>query len=229
MKNRIRLTESDLHSIIRESVRRILNERVHNIRPDEINDEDFFDDFKGFDSRDDYKKMTDYDPKLSIRGDMYDFGTRIGNQNGELLSYCNYFDRQNPNRETSREYDSENDWDSLKPTGGRFNEKFPNYKNSETYDANEPYYFISKRSQLNPGDFRDEIGDTFREKFVNGTLPSDLEKDIDNNVGIKQRKHPLSKKQWMKARKDAMNNRKPITKADNTPLHRKGSLNRELD
>ena len=185
-KKIIRLTESDLHKIVKESVNRILNERIHNLHPDEIND-DFFDDWKGFDSRDDYKKMTDYDPKLSIRGDVDKFGTTIGKQNGEALSYYDYFDRQHPNRELDKEFDVENDWDSLKPKG-RFNEKYPNYKDSKTYDANEPYYYIGRRSQLSPRDFRDEIGNTFRNKFVKGTLPSKLERDIDDNLGVKQRK-----------------------------------------
>jgi len=38
-KKLIRLTESDLHKIVKESVNRILNERVHNLHPDEINDD----------------------------------------------------------------------------------------------------------------------------------------------------------------------------------------------
>ena len=122
-KKLIRLTEQDLHRIVKESANRILNERIHNLHPDEIND-DFFDDWKGFDSRDDYKKMTDYDPKLSIRGDVDKFGTTIGKQNGEALSYYDYFDRQHPNRELDKEFDVENDWDSLKPKG-RFTEKSP--------------------------------------------------------------------------------------------------------
>ena len=86
-KKLIRLTESDLHRIVKESVNRILNERVHNFKPNEFDWDEELDLMPYDGNREEYETMYNYDPKLALRGDGNEISRK---QNGELKSYAKY-------------------------------------------------------------------------------------------------------------------------------------------
>ena len=94
-KKLIRLTESDLHRIVKESVNRILREgeKYHNASPKELLDTDY----EGV-SPEEYNMLRKYDKGMNVK--MVNNGGYYGNP--KLDSYLKYRDR---NREDSRKSD----------------------------------------------------------------------------------------------------------------------------
>lgn len=103
MRCKVRLTESDLHKIVRESVKKVINEiKWHKASSDEFDDTEY-----GMQiNNDEYQKLGKYDPSLNVR--FADDGGYYRNRG--LEGYLHYCDR---NRDDSRTSDMNSDWEEM--------------------------------------------------------------------------------------------------------------------
>ena len=150
-KKLIRLTESDLHRIVKESVQKILKEaeKYHNASPQELLDTDY----ESL-SPDEYNQLRQYDRGMNVR--MADKGGYYGNP--KLDSYLRYRDR---NREDSRKSDMYIDWRDQQDAIARQKERA-----ADSIRHNEP-------------SIRDNVSSAARREWVTGASPEQMSKWTD--------------------------------------------------
>ena len=151
-KKLIRLTESDLHRIVKESVQNILKEaeKYHNASPQELLDTDY-----ESVSPDEYNQLRQYDKGMNVR--MINKGGYYGNP--KLDSYLKYRDR---NREDSRKTDMYVDWRDQQDAIAKQKEMAAN-----SIRHNEP-------------SIRDNVSSAARREWVNGTSPEQMSRWTNN-------------------------------------------------
>lgn len=152
MKRRIRLTESDLHRIVKESVKNILKEaeKFHNASPQELLDTDY----EGL-SPDEYNHLRQYDKGMNVRM-INNKGGYYGNP--KLDSYLKYRDR---NREDSRNSDMYVDWRDQQNAIDRQKERA-----ADSIRYSEP-------------SIRDNLSSIARREWVNGASPEEMSRWAD--------------------------------------------------
>ena len=209
-KKTIRLTESDLHNIIKESVNKILSERLHTIKPhsqeyyDIYNHETGSDDGADYEyDSDTYKTMYDYDKSM--------LSTCDDDNMKEPKAYGSYKQYMQNRNGVNKNFDMKRAWDE--------NDK------AIANQRSEAEYMQRKRSQFEPRQ-RDYEGEKFRNQYVNSQY-EDWE-DINGNDDV-SRALKQNRKDRVDNAKAKRANRKEIRNIGNDKsLHRKGSLNRKL-
>lgn len=115
MKNKkvIRLTESNFHRIISESVKRVLKEARHkSTKLDWEGLQNYDLDGDLFDDKEEYESMINYDPSLATSHNPKDTADCI-ERNRAQDAYKKYKNRLPTNRAGQKEGDMERDWNSL--------------------------------------------------------------------------------------------------------------------
>lgn len=178
-KKLVKLTESDLHNIIKESVNTILNEmdyrsQMASLRRKALSKGDNLDD-----RWDEYDKQRGYRPFHGLQHHLFD-------------------DEKDTSDEKFKERQNEYSWDLLND----INRAWHNEEGNTIPSRNNPTIYYNPNTE----------GEYERENWVHGiqSYRQDLKNDFD--------------KQWGKSKEVD----KYTKQANSHPLHRKGSLNREL-
>lgn len=152
-KQIIRLTESDLHNIVKESVNKILSEmgNFHNASPEELLDTDY----EGV-SPEEYNQLRQYDKGMNVRM-INNKGGYYGNP--KLDSYLKY---RNRDRGDSKKSDMETDWRNQQDAIGKQRETASN-----SIRHNEP-------------SIRDNVSSRMRRDWVHGASPEEMSRTTKN-------------------------------------------------
>ena len=211
MKRKVRLTESDLHNIIKESVKKVLREeRFKTIKPhseeyynSHLYDPDYEDGFADWEKdADKYDTFYNYDKELParVKKSNPNQGPYEIKHTPTRMSYEEYMRRQ----EDPHYYGDP--WKDIRRVNNNFDYmKRLNYCN--TYNQNT----------------HNDSSEWFRSKFLDDGYTDDkIQRDIrDQLYDLKKDRNKESVKQRRELKKD-------VEVADKRPLHRKGSLNRDI-
>jgi hypothetical protein len=209
MKRKIRLTENDLHRIIKESVKKVLSEeRFKTIKPhseeyynSHLYDPDYEDGFADWEKdADKYDTFYNYDKELPVRvKPNQNQGYYELKHTPTRKSFEDYLERQR------QEHHYNGDpWKDIKRVNTNFD-----------YDN-----FFSYRPNKN---LDNDSSEWFRSKFLDDGYTDDkIQRDIRGQLAkLKDERRKDAVKQRRELKKD-------IEVADKRPLHRKGSLNRDI-